>query len=345
MLMMTRGGKSGSMAPVMMTGGSLEYKKNPATEPKWKDLPNKTTCCFREIPDYRLPIPMPQPIVANIRGKVYVLHGDPITGEPGCPGKPELAFQVLEFDHCSKSYRWRTLPIPPFYDVYSSFFGEWRGNVGVVGPRLFMLQLCEGVEIVHIFDSVKETWESQNEDEFPLDYMPCRNLSSLLISQRTERGSGMVHATDGYFIAIGNECQLACQARVFATVANFHGVMSDVQFLPDQLPAEFHPLAECNVIDLLEKDHGTSITFCVLYVANKRALLALSVFRVWLLSSMVVVKPEDGSPYLSREDKGEGGASDDGPRGGAYLGVEILETHFFSMGEICPIDIADAFFL
>ncbi|CAL1354838.1 unnamed protein product [Linum trigynum] len=293
MLMMTGGGESGSMAPVMMTGESLEYK-NPVTEPKWKgktlyltfrhntsmraikvfedrhndlgethvpepvckldmyndcalpvgmgliklnkkvyfvggettslkdpfgtvrsmrgeasqffqssdkvyefdpsDLPNNTTCCFREIPDYHLPIPTPQPIVANIRGKVYVLSGDHISRKLGSPEKPELSFQVLEFNPLSKSYHWKTLPLPHSYIADYNNFGERTYNMGVVGHRLFIIQPpMEGGELLHIFDAHTQSWES-HEDGFDLLPPPAITLSGLLTSsgpylKKTKRSS------------------------------------------------------------------------------------------------------------------------------------------------------------
>ncbi|CAL1408660.1 unnamed protein product [Linum trigynum] len=211
-----------------------------------------------------------------------------------------------------------------------------------------------GGELLHIFDAHTQSWE-YHEDGFRLFPPPAMTLSSLLTSsgpyhKKTKISDIGQGKKDSYFIVVGTECHFDRYDRVFAAVVDFDGVMSDLQYLRDPLPAGFRPLGDCKVIDLLEEDeqdddgHLSSI-FCVVYISCDCDQLALSVFRVSLLSPMVVVTPTDEPPYLSRQDKGEEEASDDESGGGDSLNVDILEKRIYALGDAYPNELSDAFFL
>ncbi|CAI0403802.1 unnamed protein product [Linum tenue] len=303
-----------------------------------------TDKCFREVPDYALPLPMPQPIVANIMGKVYVLHGDHFCNEHGRPEKPSLAFQVLEFNHHSGSYYWETLPPPAFYTEGSPEYSCYcKHKLGVIGHRLFIYTHYG----THIFDVKKQLWDYGKGDLWPLRGLPtATTLSSMVTSSgpylKKTKIADIGHGQDRYFIVVGCD-YLHNDDRVFATVVNDEGVMSDIQWLPNPFPDEYYPFEEIKVIELLEDDeqedgHLSNI-FCVVYVSVAKGFLGLSVFRVSLLSPMVVVESTDRKPYLCREDKKEGKGEDE------FLEVENLETRCYSMEGVVNPFLIDAFFL
>ncbi|CAL1377303.1 unnamed protein product [Linum trigynum] len=101
-----------------------------------------------------LPLPMPSPIVVEIKGKVYVLYGDHCCQRRhGFPKDSENCFQVLALDDDGKPH-WKPLPAPPFYE-YATRSHYFKDMVAVVGYKLYVEV---GIEL-YAFDVDTLKWE------------------------------------------------------------------------------------------------------------------------------------------------------------------------------------------
>ncbi|CAN1169456.1 hypothetical protein LINPERPRIM_LOCUS19819 [Linum perenne] len=224
-----------------------------------------------------IPAYMPFPVVAKIKGKIYVLFSNWASGIYE-NSKPDLTngFLVLESERSEgrSYYRWRSLPIPTSYDEKNILYGYEMSFRGVFGNKL-LVRTPQETDMYYSFDVVAEKWEKQY---IYLGRVQC--MITLSLSHSVVIYTAMFpHTSD---------------VDVYAALLDGAGKPLRIQYIPDVIPDALDIVYDMSLIELEKEDQDqdqepnrNSSTFCLVYASqlDGHYNVGLSVVSVSLLSS------------------------------------------------------------